>query len=132
MPSRFDKYRFTKRTPLSDEVFNTIFRDIDLRLAALEDIKKDWEYAVDEVTRYGLLRIEEVLRPSFNFIEEKKTQATEIVSEIQELRENADEMINERRDDALLSIEQKRQETISQIDSFLTIGKVLTFFFGGD
>jgi hypothetical protein len=143
MPSRFDKYRFTKRTPLSDEVFNAVFKDIDLRLTALEDIKKDWQHAIDEVTSYGLLRIEEVLRPSFEFIEQKKTEATEAVAEIQALRQNADAMINERRDDAisaistaktnaLSSIEQKRQEVVSQIDSALLMGRVMAFFFGGD
>ena len=143
MPSRFDKYRFTKRTPLSDEVFNAVFKDIDLRLTALEDIKKDWQYAVNEVTRYGLLRIEEVLRPSFEFIEQKKTEATEATAEIQTLRQNADAMINERRDDAisaiatvkanaLSSIEQKRQEVVSQIDSALLMSRVMAFFFGGE
>jgi len=143
MPSRFDKYRFTKRTPLSDEVFNAVFKDIDLRLASLEDIKKDWQYAVNEVTRYGLLRIEEVLRPSFEFIEQKETEATEATAEIQALRQNADAMINERRDDAisaistakaaaLSSIEQKRQEVVSQIDSALLMSRVMAFFFGGE
>jgi len=143
MPSRFDKYRFTKRTPLSDEVFNAVFKDIDLRLTALEDIKKDWQYAVNEVTQYGLLRIEEVLRPSFEFIEERKTIADETVAEIQTLRQNADAMINERRDDAisaistaktnaLSSIEQKRQEVVSQIDSALLMSRVMAFFFGGE
>ena len=154
MPSRFDKYRFTKRTPLSDEVFNAVFKDIDLRLASLEDIKKDWQYAVNEVTQYGLLRIEEVLRPSFEFIEQKKTEATEATAEIQALRQNADAMINERRDDAisaistaktdalssisiaktnaLSSIEQKRQDTVPQIDSALLMSRVMAFFFGGE
>jgi hypothetical protein len=143
MPSRFDKYRFTKRTPLSDEVFNAVFKDIDLRLTALEDVKKDWQYAVNEVTQYGLLRIEEVLRPSFEFIEQKKTEATEATAEIQTLRQNADVMINERRDDAIFaistaktnaisSIEQKRQEVVSQIDSALLMSRVMAFFFGGE
>jgi len=143
MPVRFDKYRFTKRTPLSDDVFNNIFKDIDLRITSLEDIKKDWQYAVDEVTKYGLLRIEEVLRPSFEFIEQKKTEATETVAEIQTLRQNADALINERRDDAisaistaktnaLESIEQKQQEAVSQIDSALLMSRVIAFFFGGD
>lgn len=120
MPSRFDKYRFTKRTVLSDETFNAIFKDIDLRIAALEDIKKDWRYAINEVTRYGLLRIEEVLRPSFNFIEEKKSEVISTVSEIRELRNNADQMINERRDDALIAIEQKRLEAVSQTQAVKT------------
>jgi len=143
MPSRFDKYRFTKRTPLSDEVFNAVFKDIDLRLTALEDIKKDWQYAVNEVTRYGLLRIEEVLRPSFEFIEQKKTIADEKVAEIQALRQNADALINERRDDAisaistakadaLSNIEQKQQEAVSQINSALLMSRVMAFFFGGE
>lgn len=152
MPTQFEKYRFTKRTVLSDETFNKIWQDIDLRITALEDIKKDWQGAVDTVTRYGLVRIEEVLRPSWEYIEQKKAQADNIVAEIQDLRESADEIINANRDDAveavnsvkndalssinsvkndaLSSIEQAKQQAINQLD--LNNIYAMTFFFGGD
>jgi len=120
MPIRFDKYRFTKRTVLSDEVFNTIFKDIDLRLATLEDLKKDWNEVINEVTRYGLIRIEEILRPAYTIVENKKTEAVEAVSEIQNLRQNADIMINERRDDAILSISTEKTNTLSAISTAKT------------
>lgn len=131
MPSQFEKYRFTKRTVLSDETFNRIWQDIDLRLVALEDIKKDWQGAVDIVTRHGLVRIEEVLRPSWEYIEQKKAQADTIVGEIQTLRNNADAIINANRDsvvnlinsvkeNALNAIADSRSESLSVISSSRT------------
>ncbi len=82
MPIQFEKYRFTKKTPLSDEVFNRIFRDIDLRLAALEDVKKDWQGAVNELIRLGLSRIETALRPAYEQVEQVRSQAQNALNEI--------------------------------------------------
>lgn len=141
MPTNFEKYRFTKRTVLSDETFNRIWQDIDLRIAALEDIKKDWKGAVDELTRYGLLRINEALVPSFQYIEQKKDEADNIVSEISELRENADSMINEKRDDAIQSVNEAKTDALNAIEQrrqqFLSEFNINTFYafsflFGGE
>lgn len=141
MPTRFHLYRFTKKTPLSDEVFNRIFSDIDLRIAKLEDIEKDWQYAINEVTKYGLKRIEEVLRPSWEYLQQKKMQADEIVEEIHEKRDSADAIINASRDEVLEQIQAARTQALNDIQtakeqaiSQLDLNKLyaMAFFFGGD
>jgi len=141
MPTRFHLYRFTKKTPLSDEVFNKIFADIDLRIAKLEDIEKDWQYATNEITRFGLARIEEILRPSWEHLQQKKSQADAIVAEIQEKRDSADAIINASRDEVLEQIQRARSEALNDIQSAkeqaisqFDLNKLyaMTFFFGGD
>jgi len=117
MPSQFEKYRFTKKTVLSDETFNKIFKDIDLRITALEDIKKDWTGAVEAVTRYGLQRIEEVLRPNWEHINNKKTEADNLVAQIQQKRDNADAIINTSRDDVLQQIQTEKIQALNNIQA---------------
>nr|BAL53640.1 hypothetical protein HGMM_F07F09C15 [uncultured Aquificae bacterium] len=117
MPSQFEKYRFTKKTVLSDETFNKIFKDIDLRITALEDIKKDWTGAVEAVTRYGLQRVEEVLRPSWEHINNKKTEADNLVAQIQQKRDNADAIINTSRDDVLQQIQTEKIQALNNIQA---------------
>jgi len=120
MPSQFEKYRFTKKTVLSDETFNKIFKDIDLRITALEDIKKDWTGAVEAVTRYGLQRIEEVLRPNWEHINNKKTEADTLVAQIQQKRDNADAIINTSRDDVLQQIQTEKIQALNNIQASRT------------
>jgi len=120
MPSQFEKYRFTKKTVLSDETFNKIFKDIDLRITALEDIKKDWTGAVEAVTRYGLQRIEEVLRPNWEHINNKKTEADNLVAQIQQKRDNADAIINTSRDDVLQQIQTEKIQALNNIQASRT------------
>lgn len=139
---RFELYRMRdNKTPLSESYFNPIWADLDARLDNLEALKISWEDAIVTISQYGLLRIDEVLRPSWEYIEQKKTHADSIIAEIQELREEADEMINERRDDAieavdsakssaLNDIEQAKEQAINQLD--LNNIYAMTFFFGGD
>ena len=50
MPSQFEKYRFTKKTVLSDETFNKIFKDIDQRITSLEDIREGLIKHADRLT----------------------------------------------------------------------------------
>ncbi len=141
MPIQFEKYRFTKKTPLSDEVFNRIFRDIDLRLAALEDVKKDWQGAVNELIRLGLSRIETALRPAYEQVEQVRSQAQNALNEILTLRQQADQLINQRRDDAINEVNNAKTEALNAInnakDNALNTIEQATaiqkfyFFFGG-
>lgn len=87
MPSRFERYRFTKHTVLSEKTFNDVLLDIDLRLAALEDIKKDWEGAIAEVSKYGLVRIDFLLRDAIDHIEMKKTELNNLLQTAQNLEQ---------------------------------------------
>lgn len=76
MPSRFERYRVRDGvTVLGERYFNPVFQDVDLRLAALEDIRMSWEAAVQAVSDFGLLRINEVIGPA---IEGAAAQVAEI------------------------------------------------------
>lgn len=66
MSSRIDKYRMKDGvTVLGERFFNPVFQDVDLRITALENLNIAWEQAVNTVTQFGLIRINEVLAPSF-------------------------------------------------------------------
>lgn len=65
MPSRFERYRVKDGvTVLGAQYFNPVWQDLDLRLATLEALRLSWEQAVDAVTRFGLIRINEVIGPA--------------------------------------------------------------------
>ena len=65
MPTRFESYRMRDGvTPLSQDYFNAIFADIDTRIAELERQRVDLQAVVDELTKYGLQRIDVLVGPS--------------------------------------------------------------------
>lgn len=66
MARRFEtNYRMKDgTTPLGETFFNPVFRDLDLRIHAQEEIEKDWLAAVAELNRFGLRRIDEFLAPA--------------------------------------------------------------------
>ncbi len=71
MALRFDKYRMKDgRTPLAEGYFNPIWQDLDGRLAVLEEKKASYDEAVQALTEVGLVRINEVLAPSVNGLDE--------------------------------------------------------------
>jgi hypothetical protein len=113
---KFELYRMVdNKTPLSEIYFNFVFKDIDARIDTLENLKVSWEDAVRQITDFGLERINEVLGPSFDFLNQKKTDADDLVEQIEELRSNADSLINQSRDDAISAVEDKRVDTLNQI-----------------
>lgn len=76
MPTRFDRYRMTDgKTPLAAGYFNPVLSDIDVRLAALEDLKVSWIEALGEVTRFGLDRINIALVPNIELVSALISQA---------------------------------------------------------
>ncbi|MGJ7040499.1 hypothetical protein J2Y63_003764 [Shinella sp. BE166] len=58
------------KTDLDEKYFNLIHGRVDQRLAALEELRVSWESATDTLTRQGLARIDEVLAPAFQKIED--------------------------------------------------------------
>jgi len=65
MPTRFEKYRMRDGvTPLSEDFFNGVFGDIDTRIAELEERRADLQAVVDELTKFGLARIDTLVGPS--------------------------------------------------------------------
>lgn len=114
MPSRFERYRMVDgRTPLGERYFNAIWRDIDLRIATLEDVKIAWQAAVDEVVRFGLVRIDDLIRGPLQEVTALAEQATSTSQQLESLRQLA-----ETRTTALTaliaSLESSTQEQVSQ------------------
>jgi len=90
MPSQFNKYRFRDGiTPLSERTFNPIFRDVDNRIAAIEALKISWLDAVSLVTAQGLLRIDAVLQPSVDTVNQAVADAQLILSGLPDVATNA-------------------------------------------
>lgn len=90
MPSRFDRYRFRDGvTPLAERTFNPIFRDLDLRIATLEDLKIAWQEVVRTVTDFGLVRINEVLGPAFTAMDDHLAAAGGKLDTIEAKRQEA-------------------------------------------
>jgi len=90
MPSQFDKYRMRDGiTPLSERTFNPIFRDVDKRIAAIEALKISWLDAVALVTSQGLLRIDAVLQPSIDTINQAVADTQTILAGMPDIATNA-------------------------------------------
>lgn len=57
-------------TRLGEKFLNAVFSDIDLRLHDVEEAKADYVEAVNQITSKGLTRIDEVLLPAFEQIQQ--------------------------------------------------------------
>ncbi len=51
-------------TPLSQDYFNPVFGDLDARIADMEARRANLQEVIDELTRFGLQRIDTLLGPS--------------------------------------------------------------------
>lgn len=58
------------KTPLGSIFFNPVFKDIDLRIHGLETLKMDWEAAMALVTEQGLKRIDTILLPAYQRVQD--------------------------------------------------------------
>lgn len=64
MPTRFEAYRMRDGvTPLAEDYFNPVLADIDARIADLEARRADMQAVVDDLTRFGLQRIDTLIGP---------------------------------------------------------------------
>jgi hypothetical protein len=90
MPNRFDKYRMRDgMTLLSERYFNPIWQDLDLRLASIEELRVTWEEVVRTVTDFGLVRMNEVLAPAFDQMNQNLDSAASKLLEIENKRQAA-------------------------------------------
>lgn len=83
MPTRFEKYRMRDGvTPLSEDFFNPVFGDIDARIAELEERRADLQAVVDELTQFGLQRIDTLVGPAM----------AEVTAMLEQLRQRRDQL----------------------------------------
>ena len=80
MPVRFPAYRMRDGiTPLAEDYFNPLLSDIDARIAQLEDQRADLQGVIDDLTRFGLARIDTLIGPAI-------AQTQETIDALQQLR----------------------------------------------
>lgn len=80
MPVRFPAYRMRDGiTPLAEDYFNPVLADIDARIAQIEDQRASLQGVIDDLTAFGLQRIDVLIGPAI-----AQTQAT--LDALQELR----------------------------------------------
>ena len=90
MPSRIDRYRMVDGvTPIAARYFNPIWQDVDLRLVSLEGLSVSWEEAVRRVSDLGLTRINEVLRPALDAVEQSVHNAEQMINDVEQSRQAA-------------------------------------------
>ena len=90
MPSRIDRYRMVDGvTPIAARYFNPIWQDVDLRLISLEGLSVSWEEAVRRVSDLGLTRINEVLRPALDAVEQSVHNAEQMIDDVEQSRQAA-------------------------------------------
>jgi YD repeat-containing protein len=91
MSTQFERYRFRDgRTLLNERTFNPIFRDIDLRIAALEQVQASWEAAVELLTTQGLLRINETIQPTLDTLNADVAAAQALLDALPSVATQAD------------------------------------------
>jgi len=91
MASQLPKYRMQDGlTVLGAAYFNRVFGDIDLRLVSLEDLRADWEGAVDELRDFGLLRLDDSLAPVLGQLNDDVAQVQAMIADLPEVALKAD------------------------------------------
>ena len=84
MPIRFEAYRMRDGvTPLAEDYFNGVLGDIDARIAELEERRADWQTVLNEVTKFGLARVDDLIGPRMD----------EVNAMLAELRQRRDELV---------------------------------------
>ncbi len=72
MARKLELYRFRDGiTPLSEAELNKRFFDIDARIHTLEEVKISWDEAVSVVNNEAIKRINEVLQPAVDDVEQR-------------------------------------------------------------
>lgn len=76
MPTRFEAYRMRDGvTPLAEDYFNPLLADIDARIAKLEDQRADLQRVIDDVSAFGLARIDTLIGPAMASLNEALADA---------------------------------------------------------
>lgn len=95
MARRIDRYRMVDgTTPLGARYFNAVWQDLDLRIDAVEGLRISWEEAVRRVSDLGLTRINEVLRPALDSVDESVQRAGGMLDDVEHSRLQAVQAID--------------------------------------
>lgn len=116
MPTRFPAYRMQDGvTPLSADYFNPVLADIDARIAELEARRADLQGVVDELTRFGLARLDALIGPSMQAV-------TDMLADLQARREalvatlaGVGDVVTQSQLNAAIAAESQRIDTLAAL-----------------
>lgn len=114
MPTRFESYRMRDGvTPLSEDFFNPVLADIDARIARMEEQRTDLQGVIDELSRFGLARIDTLVGPSMAAVSNMLAELTQLRDELVAAVGDVGNLITQAQLDAAITAEQAaRQEAI--------------------
>lgn len=93
MPTRFEAYRMRDGvTPLAEDYFNPVLADIDARIADLEARRADMQAVVDDLTRFGLTRIDTLIGPAMSAVNAMLDELTQRRDELLSAIGNVDNL----------------------------------------
>ena len=78
------------KTRLSDEYFNPVWKDIDVRLDKLENKQISWDEAVRELNEFGLERIDNTIGPVLASAQAELVKAQTASAQLQQMIDDAD------------------------------------------
>lgn len=119
MATKFQSYLMRDTsTPLSQSYFNPIWKDLDGRLDTLEQTKISWDAAVDDLTKFGLVRIDNTLAPVIDAANEQLTAAMASAALLQSMIDDLD--VQGQLDAAIADVNDALAAQSAQVTSDLT------------
>ncbi|MGD9663480.1 MAG: hypothetical protein AB7U63_19735 [Porticoccaceae bacterium] len=116
MPTRFEAYRMRDGvTPLAADYFNPVLSDIDGRVAKIEDQRADLQAVIDDLSRFGLTRIDTLLGPALATLKDQLDGLTQRRDELIASIESVGDLVTPTQLTEAITAEQTaRQEAITE------------------
>lgn len=113
MPTRFEAYRMRDGvTPLAQDYFNPVLADIDARIAELESRRADLQGVIDDLTRFGLQRIDTLVGPSMAAVNAMLEELTARRDELLAAIGNVGNLATQAQLDAAIAAEQSARAAL--------------------
>lgn len=111
MPVRFPAYRMRDGvTPLAEDYFNPLLSDIDARIAQLEDQRASLQGVIDELTAFGLQRIDVLIGPAMSAVNAMLDELTQRRDELLSAIGNVGNLATQAQLDAAIAAEQAARQ----------------------
>ncbi|TSE33011.1 hypothetical protein LCC91_07675 [Tepidimonas taiwanensis] len=125
MPTRFEAYRMRDGvTLLAEDYFNPVLADIDARIAELEGRRADLQGVIDDLTRFGLARIDTLIGPAMSAVNAMLDELTQRRDELLSAIGNVGNLATQAQLDAAIA---SHTHQASQISDSTAVGRsVLT------
>lgn len=116
MPTRFEAYRMRDGvTPLAADYFNPVLSDLDARIAAIEDRRADLQAVIDDLSRFGLQRIDTLIRPAMDDLDRQMADVARAWAQLNDAVGDAANLVTAQQLLSAIAAEQTaRQEAIGE------------------